>query len=283
MRFWSLDGLTPYEKARTLQQGLVELRIADRIPDTVLFLEHEPVITQGRGLQFTGVTRPRHMPVPEPLPPGIGFCQVERGGDLTYHGPGQLVLYPICKLDGKGFGPDRDVGTFLRKMEKIIIDEFASWGFESESRKNATGVWIQGKKVVSAGIAVRKWVTFHGLAINCVNDLSPFQLFSPCGFNAEIMTRLMDLIAEKGNLKCLSGWDGQAWRIALENKLARRMEGGMSDEEMPAPVIRRFSCDEAIERTERLLSALNRGPLRPGLTGGVEPGVVPSSNNSAAL
>src|SRR5688572_15992635 len=109
MQFWSLKGTTPYEEARQLQLKLVELRAADRIPDTFLFLEHEAVVTRGRGLQQRregpGL---RHMPVPPALPAGISFAESERGGDLTYHGPGQLVMYPICKLDGRGFGADHD-------------------------------------------------------------------------------------------------------------------------------------------------------------------------------
>src|SRR4051812_23658491 len=102
MNFVSLPGLTSYEAAKKLQLEYVELRSQDKIPDTVIFLEHTPVITRGRGLQFTGVDRPKQMPLLQPLPPGIDFSETERGGDLTYHGPGQLVIYPIFKLDGKG-------------------------------------------------------------------------------------------------------------------------------------------------------------------------------------
>lgn len=254
MRFWSLSGTNGYAEVRELQLRLVELRAQDLIPDTVLFLEHTPVITRGRGLQFTGRPRERHMPLAQPLPQGIEFYETERGGDLTYHGPGQLVIYPICKLDGSGFGPNRDVAGFLRIMEKVVVDELASWGFNAESRENATGVWIAGRKVVSAGIAVRRWVTYHGLAINCVNDLTPFQLISPCGFDADIMARLCDLMAEKGNLKSLSGWaDGPGWRIALESRLARRMlaieAGGLNDD---TPRIERFDLDEVLMKTTRL-------------------------------
>jgi lipoyl(octanoyl) transferase len=206
MVFWSLTGLTPYESARELQLKLVDLRAADRIEDTVLFLEHEPVITRGRGLQFTGTPRPRHMPLPGPLPSGVAFAESERGGDLTYHGPGQLVIYPIFKLDGQGFGPNHDVAGFLRRFEQVFIDvigELSNGSARAESREHATGGWVGERKVASMGIAIRKWVTYHGLAINCVNDLKPFHLISPCGFSPEVMTRLSDLMelgdwAEKG-------------------------------------------------------------------------------------
>lgn len=215
MQFRSLPGYVSYENARQLQLTLVEQRSRDEIPDTILFLEHEPVITRGRGLQFTGQPRPRQMPLLQPLPPGIAFAESERGGDLTYHGPGQLVIYPICKLDGHGFAPRHDVGAYLRKIEQILIAELANHGLRGEARENATGVWVGPKKIASIGIAVRKWVTYHGLALNCVNDLAPFHLISPCGFSPEVMTRLCDHVEL-----------GTVWREELEASLVRRITGG---------------------------------------------------------
>src|SRR5690606_30396973 len=148
------NGLTDYEEVRKVQLHLIELRSEDLIEDTVLFLEHTPVVTRGRGLQFTGSPRPRQMPLVQPLPAGIQFVETERGGDLTYHGPGQLVIYPMCKLDGSGFAPRHDVEGFLRKLERIVIEELESRGLAAHSRKNATGVWIGEKKVASMGIAI---------------------------------------------------------------------------------------------------------------------------------
>ncbi|MDR3606503.1 MAG: lipoyl(octanoyl) transferase LipB [Oligoflexia bacterium] len=222
MRFWSLRGdqgeTVSYANARELQLTLLERRAADECPDTILFLEHDPVITRGRGLQFTGAPRPRHMPVPVALPPGIEFSESERGGDLTYHGPGQLVVYPIVKLDGSNpFAPHHDVTGFLRRFEQIFIDELASRGLNAEARENATGVWVGEKKVASIGIAVRKWVTYHGIAINVVNDLAPFSLISPCGFAPEVMARLSDLIPGFGT-------SAADWRTDLEHGLASRIE-----------------------------------------------------------
>jgi len=280
MRFVSLEGLTSYEAARELQLKLVELRAADQIPDTILFLEHEPVITRGRGLQWTGTPRPRHMPAPALLPQGMAFAESERGGDLTYHGPGQLVIYPVVKMDGKGFAPHHDVAGFLRELEKLLIEEFRSWGFEPEARENATGVWINGKKIASIGIAIRKWVTYHGVAINCVNDLKPFHLISPCGFSPDVMARLVDLLAEKNGGKPMAGWDGQGWRVALENRLARRFlarakagaaPGG--DASQPETVdelevrIDRMDCEDALERATKRLMA--RAPGSEGVVPGL--------------
>jgi len=223
-----LKGYSPYERVRELQHALIELRVKDLIPDTVLFLEHEPVITRGKGLQFTGVERPRQMPLSSTLPDGIQFAESERGGDLTYHGPGQLVIYPICKLDGKGFAPFHDVTGFLRKLENVFIADLAERGIRAESRENATGVWIGEKKVASAGIAVRKWVAYHGFAMNCVNDLSRFFLIQPCGFSPEVMTRLADWVSLPN------------WREDLEASYSARMEERGQVESL--------SLQEALER-----------------------------------
>ena len=247
MQFWSLTDYLPYESVRQLQLRLVELRVLDQIPDTILFLEHSPVITRGRGLQFTGEARPRHMPVPALIPPGIEFTETERGGDLTYHGPGQLVIYPICKMDGTGFAPERDLAVFLRKTEGLLIQELKDRGLAAGTQDSATGVWIGSKKVASIGIAVRKWVSFHGMAINVVNDLAPFSLISPCGFSPEVMTRLKDWLPLT-----------ESWRDDLESALARRF--------MPAAPIRveKMTLSEAHARLEsRTFSASSLPSMIP--------------------
>ena len=235
--FESLPGLTGYEEARALQQELLEKRVRDEIPDTFLLLEHHSVITRGRGLQFTGEPRPRHMPVPVMLPPGVEFAESERGGDLTWHGPGQLVIYPIVKLDGRAaWAPNHDISGFLRAMEQWLSRTLAGLGLQTEARADATGVWVLppegvtlppapggARKIASIGIAVRKWVTWHGIAINLVNDLEPFRLISPCGFQPEVMTRLRDLAPSVPELQ--EGPDGTAWRAWFESKLGAALEG----------------------------------------------------------
>jgi lipoyl(octanoyl) transferase len=158
VEFVSLPGLTSYERAREIQKDLVEKRARDEIVDTVLFLEHSPVITRGRGLQWTGVERPRQMPMPAAMPAHFEFSESERGGDLTYHGPGQLVVYPIVRT--------RDIAGFLRGLENLFISEFQDLGLMASAKPSATGVWVGEQKVASIGIAIRKWVTYHGIAIN---------------------------------------------------------------------------------------------------------------------
>jgi lipoate-protein ligase B len=186
------------------------------------------VVTRGKGLQFTGdLSRPRAMPILQPLPASIPLVDCERGGDLTYHGPGQLVIYPICKLDGSGWGPRRDVEGFLRKVEQLVIDELQARGLSAGIRHQATGVWVGERKIASMGIAVRRWVTYHGMAINLVNDLSPFLWISPCGFQGEVMTRYLDLIpdshSEKERQKTIPDQGWTELRSNWEHALARRM------------------------------------------------------------
>lgn len=274
MQFYSLTGLTPYELARELQQRLVELRAADRIEDTVLLLEHEPVVTRGRGLQFTGAERPRHMPLPAPLPAGVAFAESERGGDLTYHGPGQLVIYPIFKLDGSHeLAPARDIGAFLRRFEQVFVDRIGDWtGGRARglSRESATGVWIEPvqadesesrgaepRKLASMGIAVRKWVTYHGLAINCVNDLKPFHLISPCGFAPEVMTRLADWVIPQSIAgRALEQWSGGQGRAVIERDIAAGMSasaaGRMAARGADSYLLKLISAAELLARLELL-------------------------------
>lgn len=199
IEFISLPGLTPYAEAWEFQKSLVEKRVRDEIPDTFLFVEHPPVITRGRGLQRKAgedESAVRAMPL-GPLPAETEYFEIERGGDLTWHGPGQLVIYPIVKLDGQGFGPNHDVTGFLRKLERTIGECLAEYGLEREARADATGIWVrpagtsQGfRKIASIGIAVRKWVTYHGVGLNLSNSLAGFQAISPCGFSPEVMTTL---------------------------------------------------------------------------------------------
>jgi lipoate-protein ligase B len=150
------------------------------------------------------------MPLLQSFPPEMTFAESERGGDLTYHGPGQLVFYPICKLDGKGFAPNHDVAGFLRKLETLLIQNLSQYGLTGSVHENATGVWLGTKKIASIGIAIRKWVSYHGVALNCVNDLKPFHLISPCGFHPEVMTRLSDWVPLNSQ-----------WRSEIEQSLAQ--------------------------------------------------------------
>jgi len=175
-------GLVPYGEALELQRRLADERIAGRIGDTLLLLEHPPVVTMGRS------TREASLPVAPDLlrNRGIDVFEIERGGDVTYHGPGQLVGYPIFDLQQHR----QDLHWFLRQLEEVLIGALAGFGIAAGRNPGYTGVWTQGRKIASIGIHVRQWVTWHGFALNVTTDLAPFQLIVPCGIPDVVMTSM---------------------------------------------------------------------------------------------
>lgn len=171
-------GLRDYRETWELQKQLVERRIRGEIPDVLVLVEHPHVITLGR----------KH-PTQPPLrvPQDVPVYEVERGGEATYHGPGQLVGYPLLKLEGE----ERDLHRYLRELEALLIAVVGDFGIEAQRREGATGVWTRsGRKIASLGVAVRRWVTYHGFALNVSTDLSYFQLISPCGLPGSVMTSM---------------------------------------------------------------------------------------------
>ncbi len=179
-------GQCDYAAVHKLQLELVALRLQDRIVDTLLLCQHPNVITVGR----------RNQAEANILTPRFPVHQVERGGDATYHGPGQLVGYPIVKLrpssnESASHG-ERDLHLYLRALEAALIDLCAHCGIAATRKLGATGVWTadESHKLASMGVAVRRWITFHGFALNVTTDLSCFAAINPCGFAAEVMTSL---------------------------------------------------------------------------------------------
>jgi lipoate-protein ligase B len=173
-------GRVPYTAALELQRALSEERIAGRTGDLLLLLEHEPTITLGRG------TKASSLPIdPEILAQsGLTVAEVDRGGDVTWHGPGQLVGYPI--LDLNSHRPD--LHWYLRQVEEAVIGGLGLLGLHADRNPGFTGVWTGGRKIASIGIHVRQWVTTHGFAINVSNALDDFQLIVPCGIAGVQMT-----------------------------------------------------------------------------------------------
>ncbi len=170
-------GRTQYADAHRLQQELLEQRIAGAVPDLLLFTEHEPVVTVGRG---TGAASVADVRVP--------VVSVERGGEATFHGPGQIVGYPIVLLaEGR-----RDLHAWLRGLEQVLIAALGDFGVEGRREPGLTGVWVGTRKIASIGVAVRRWVTWHGFALNVSTDLAQFRSFQPCGLDPDVMTRLAD-------------------------------------------------------------------------------------------
>jgi lipoate-protein ligase B len=170
-------GRTRFEDAHALQKELVDARAEGKLGDVVLLTEHEPVVTLGRGTPRDAV-RGVELPIVED----------ERGGEATYHGPGQLVVYPLLFLpEGR-----RDLHRYLRDLEEVVIGVLSEFELAGERRAGETGVWLAGKKVCSIGVAVRRWVTYHGFALNLHTDLGAFRSFRPCGLDPALMTRLAD-------------------------------------------------------------------------------------------
>jgi lipoate-protein ligase B len=166
-------GRMEYGQALQLQRQLAAKRAKGEIPDTLVLVEHEHVITLGRKTTPANF-RSQDIPV----------FEVERGGDATYHGPGQLVGYPIILLS------DHDVRRHVRSMEEAIIRTAKSYGVDGQRVEGHPGIWVNGRKLASIGVAVTDWVTYHGFALNVNTDLSYFELIRPCGLDPSTMTSL---------------------------------------------------------------------------------------------
>ena len=176
-------GLVDYAAALAWQQTLVAQRIAAEIPDSLVLLEHPPVFTLGRGGDERYLLDPGRVPV----------HRVGRGGEVTFHGPGQLISYPILDLKRHG----KDVHRYLRLLEDVLIATLAAWGITATRRDGLTGVWVGTDKIASIGIGVRRWVTFHGFALNVNTELSYFSAIVPCGLPGVRMTSMQELLKEE--------------------------------------------------------------------------------------
>ncbi len=181
-------GRMPYASAWELQKRLVAQRSEGVVEDTLLIVEHDHVITLGRK------TTPENF-----RPQDIPVFQVERGGDATYHGPGQLVGYPVVKLASP------NVQRFVRDLEEVLIRATEDFGVDSVRVEGHPGVWVAGKKVASIGVAVTNWVTYHGFALNVNTDLSYFRLIKPCGLDPEKITSMKQVLGREVQLEEVKG------------------------------------------------------------------------------
>jgi len=172
-------GRKPYTAVHATMKDALLRRIAGDIPDTLLLVEHTPVFTVGRrrGARAS-VKAPGEVPV----------VDVERGGDVTFHGPGQLTAYPICAL------PDhrQDLHAWLHGLEEVVDRVLDRWGIQGERDDRNTGVWVDGRKIAAIGIACKRWVTWHGVSLNIDVDLAYYQRIDPCGMDSSLVTRVAD-------------------------------------------------------------------------------------------
>ncbi len=182
-------GLTPYEEGLAMQRRLTAARSAGQAPDTLLLLEHPPTITLGAHADPANVL----LPLEELAARGVAVVPTDRGGDVTYHAPGQLVGYPILKLSQHG----GDIGRYMRNIEQVIIDTLADYGIAGERVPGLTGVWVDGGRAKVCAIGVKlsaAGVTSHGFALNVCPDLAGFGMIVPCGIADRAVTSLEALL-----------------------------------------------------------------------------------------
>jgi lipoate-protein ligase B len=177
------QGVTSYVEILDLQRRIAAARITGEIAqDVLLLLEHSPVVTLGRSSKEKNLVASKDFLASR----GVELHEVERGGDVTFHGPGQLVGYPIIDLKRH----KQDLHWYLRQLEQAIIHTLEKFGVAAERSTGYTGVWTKGRKIASIGVHARDWVTWHGIALNVNNDLSFFDLIVPCGIAGVVMTSI---------------------------------------------------------------------------------------------
>ena len=248
-------GPLGYRDGLRLQEALVEARAAGRTGDWVLFPDHPPVLTVGRN-PTEGSLR---ADLETLRSRGIEVFEVSRGGDITWHGPGQLVGYPVFDLTSR----DRDLHKFLRGIEQVLIRALAAFGIAGERSEGRTGVWVGPEKIASIGIAVRRWVSYHGFALNVNPDLADFELIHPCGLRGVRMT----------SVAALKGVDAPDLG-EVRDRVAREMAGVFGFEQLVwAPAERVW----ALRGRDRLEAAGEAATDRPhlqiyGVGSGRQPG-----------
>lgn len=185
-------GRIPYARAWSWQQQLRDRRRQGGLPDLLLLLEHPPTYTCGRA------TRPEHLrsAAAPGAPPDIEVFNVERGGSATYHGPGQVVGYPILDLSTRG----RDLHRYLRQLEEVLLRALQYFGLQGHTRPGLTGAWVGERKIAAIGVHVRHWITAHGFALNVCPDLAHFQSIQPCGLDSASVVSMAHLMPDPPTL-----------------------------------------------------------------------------------
>jgi lipoate-protein ligase B len=188
-------GCVEYRKALDLQLSYVDRRAEGETQDTLLLLTHPHVYTIGRSGNQANLL----VPVDSLAREGIPVERVSRGGDVTYHGPGQLVGYPIVRLERP------DLHRFVRCLESALIDALGAFGVPSHRIEGQTGVWVEGKKIASIGVGVRRWVTYHGFALNVATDLTYFQRIHLCGLKGREATSMIEITGRDIPMEAVRG------------------------------------------------------------------------------
>jgi lipoyl(octanoyl) transferase len=207
-------GRIGYADALALQEALLEARSAQRIPDTLLLLEHEPVITLGRGAKQQNVLASRELLAQQ----GVALFETGRGGDVTYHGPGQLVGYPILDLN-----PDRrDVRRYVGNLEEVMIRIAGEYGLHGSRIAGLNGAWIGDRKLGAVGVRIRRWVTMHGFALNVTTQLNAFDLIVPCGIIGKAVTSLAAELSREPEMRDVEDAAVRAFAAVFEASAEER-------------------------------------------------------------
>ena len=214
---WVVDlGRRAYGEVLDLQRAAARARISGSLPqDTLLLVEHDPVVTLGRSSKEAHLLMDREGLAAR----GVELFEVERGGDVTYHGPGQLVGYPIIDLKRH----KQDLHWYLRQVEEVLIQALTRFGIAAERVPKYTGVWTNNRKIASIGVHARDWVTWHGFALNVTTELSYFDLMVPCGIPEVTMTSIERELTERNDGACLATSPalGEDARAAVVSAAAR--------------------------------------------------------------
>jgi lipoate-protein ligase B len=182
-------GLTEYGKAYRVQRDLHEKRVNGEIGDLLILLEHPPTLTIGKSGSEDNILAPGEVLQSE----GISLFFIERGGDVTYHGPGQLVGYPIIDLRGRR----RDVRAFVRDLEEVLIRTVGDFGIRGKRDASHPGVWVENCELAAIGLSIRRWVSMHGFALNVHTSLNHFKLINPCGFSDRTATSMSEVLGRE--------------------------------------------------------------------------------------
>ena len=208
--------LVTYENGMRLQQKLVEMRQSGEIPDQLLLLEHPPVITLGRGGNMHNLLAPPQVLRSE----RVRFFETTRGGDITYHGPGQVVGYPILHL-GEG---NRDVRKYVTKLEEVLIRTVAQYGITAARLEGKRGIWVGNEKIAAIGVRIARWVTSHGFALNVSTNLDHFRLITPCGLQGTGVTSIERQIGRSISLDDVRETAAREFAEVFEREMVEREE-----------------------------------------------------------
>jgi lipoate-protein ligase B len=204
-------GRLEYRRALELQLELVRLRGSGLAGDVLMFLEHPPTITLGRNGRWQHLLVERERLAAR----GVAAFEVDRGGDITFHGPGQLVGYPILELTGA----ERDVRRYMRSLEEVLIRALARHGVASRREPGVTGVWTERGKIAALGVHISRWVTRHGFALNVAPDLGFFDLIVPCGIAGSRVASMASLVTAPPPLETVAGTVAAEFGSVLERDM----------------------------------------------------------------